>query len=211
MKPWSRIEFAVRNLLHKSRIESELDAEIRGYVDAAADEKIAKGIPPGEAHRQALAECGGMEPVKQAVREGRAGTGIERLWQDVRYTLRQLSRNPAFAWTAVITLGLGIGATTSIFSAVYALLIRPLPYPQSDQLTYISVDFPTGGGDLVSPGFCCGTAGSEVVLAGCRIPMDELQLDRCRRPCAGGLGGNHGKLPSYAWHTPPAWAWLSRR
>lgn len=159
MKPWSRIEFAVRNLLHKSRIESELDAEIRGYVDAAADEKIARGIPPGEAHRQALAECGGMEPVKQAVREGRAGTGIERLWQDVRYTLRQLSRNPAFAWTAVITLGLGIGATTSIFSAVYALLIRPLPYPQSDQLTYISVDFPTGGGDLVSPDFVAAQQG----------------------------------------------------
>jgi putative ABC transport system permease protein len=121
LKLWSRIESALRNLLHKSHIESELDAEIRAYEDATAEEKIAKGIPPEEARRQALVECGGMEQVKQAVREDRAGTSIERICQDVRYTLRQLSRNPAFTWTAVITLGLGIGATTSVFSAVYEL------------------------------------------------------------------------------------------
>ena len=159
MKLWSRIESALRNLLHKSRIESELDAEIRGYVDATADEKIAKGIPPEEARRQALAECGGMEQVKQAVREGRAGTSIERLWQDVRYTLRQLRRNRAFTWTAVLTLGLGIGATSSIFSAVYALLVRPLPYPQSGQLAFISSDFTSEGSDLISPDFVAAQQG----------------------------------------------------
>jgi predicted permease len=176
LKLWSRIEAALRNLRDKSHIESELDAEIRGYVEAAADEKITQGIPPDEARRQALVECGGMEQVKQAVREGRAGAGIERLWQDVRYTLRQLGRNPAFTGTAVITLGLGIGATTSIFSAVYALLIRPLPYPQSDQLAYISVDFPTGAGDLVSPDFVAAQQGlkSFSQVAGCRWMNSNL-------------------------------------
>ena len=81
-----------------------------------------------EARRTALAELGGMEQVKQAVREHRAGTGIELLGQDVRYALRQMRRNRGFSVTAIITLGLGIGATTAIFSAVYSLLLRPLPY-----------------------------------------------------------------------------------
>jgi predicted permease len=75
--------------------------------------------------------------VKQAVRNGRAGALAESLAQDVCYGLRQLRRNPAFTWTAVITLGLGIGATAAIFSAVYALLLRPLPYPGSDRLMFI--------------------------------------------------------------------------
>jgi predicted permease len=159
LKLWFRIESALRNLLHKSHIESELDAEIRGYVDAAADEKIASGIPPEEVRRQALVECGGMEQVKQAVREHRAGAGIELFWQDLRYTLRQLGRNPAFTWTAVITLGLGIGATTSIFSAVYALLLRPLPYPQSAQLAFISAELIPEAGELLSPDFVAAQQG----------------------------------------------------
>lgn len=159
MRVWSRVQSALHNLLNKSQIESELDAEIRSYVDAIAEEKIANGMSPSEARRLALAECGGMEQVKQSVREDRAGTSIELLWQDLRYTFRQLRRNPAFTWTAMLTLGLGIGATTSIFSAVYALLLRPLPYQQSDQLVYISSSFPTGETDLVSPDFIAAQQG----------------------------------------------------
>jgi putative ABC transport system permease protein len=134
---WSRVRFALSNLLHKQQVESDLDAEIRSYVDAVTDEKMASGLAHDEARRRALAESGGMEQVKQAVRNGRAGTFVESVWQDVRYALRQLRRNPAFTWTAVVTLGLGIGATTAIFSAVYALLIHPLPYPGSDRLMFI--------------------------------------------------------------------------
>ncbi len=103
-----------------------------------ADEKIAAGIPAQEARRATLADLGGIEQVKQSVRDHRAGIGLELLWQDVRYALRQLRRNRAFTLTAVITLGLGIGATTAIFSAVYALLLRPLPYPDAGRLMYIS-------------------------------------------------------------------------
>ena len=114
---WLRIKTAGSNLLHKDKLESDLDAEIREYVDALAEEKIASGMSPSEAHRSALSEMGGLEQVKQAVREDRTGTSIELLWQDVRYGMRMLRRNPSFTWTAVITLGLGIGATTSIFSA----------------------------------------------------------------------------------------------
>ena len=133
---WSRLKFALRNLVRKEQVESDLDDEIRSYVDAVTTEKIAAGIAPVEARRLALAECGGTEQVKQAVRNSRAGTLAESVGQDIRFGIRQLRRNPAFTWTAAITLGLGIGATTAIFSAVYALLLRPLPYPDSDRLMY---------------------------------------------------------------------------
>lgn len=157
----SRIRSALRNLLHKQQIESKLDAEIRSYVDAITDEKIAAGLPPEEARRRALAESGGMEQIKQAVREARAGTGIELLWQDLSYALRQLVRNPVYAWTIIITLGLGIGATTAIFSVVYALLLRPLPYPEPSRLVYISSIFKTQGpaDHMFSPEFVAARNG----------------------------------------------------
>jgi hypothetical protein len=134
---WSRVGAAIRNLLRRQQIESELDAEIRSYIDSVTEEKMAAGLSHDEARRRALAESGGMEQVKQAVRNSRTGTFAESVGQDIRYGLRQLRRNPAFAWTAIITLALGIGATTSIFSAVYALLLRPLTYPGSDRLMFI--------------------------------------------------------------------------
>lgn len=151
---WLRIRTSAWNFLHKDKLESDLDAEIREYVDAVAAEKIDAGMSQSEARRSALAEMGGMEQVKQAVRESRTGTTFELLWQDLRYGMRMLRRNPSFTWTAVITLGLGIGATTSIFSAVYSLLLRPLPYSKPDQLVSLTAQTPQFKADvLVSPDF----------------------------------------------------------
>jgi hypothetical protein len=82
-------------MLHKQQVEADLDAEIRSFVDALTDEKIASGLSPDKARHLALAESGGMEQVKQEVRNGRAGTLAESIWQDIRYGLRQLRRNPA--------------------------------------------------------------------------------------------------------------------
>ena len=134
---WSHIKAGFRNLLHTQLVESELDEEIASYVAAATEENIAAGLAPQEARRRALAECGGTEHVKQAVRNGRTGALAESLRQDFRFGIRQLRRNPAFAWTVILTLALGIGATTAIFSAVYALLLRPLSYPDSHRLMFI--------------------------------------------------------------------------
>ena len=151
---WRRIKMAASNLLHKRRLESDLDEEIREYVEAVAQEKIDAGMSSPEARRNALAEMGGMEQVKQAVRQSRAGTTIELLWQDARYGMRMLRRNPSFTWTAVITLGLCIGATTSIFSAVYSLLLRPLPYAAPGLLVSVTGQSPKFQMDvLVSPDF----------------------------------------------------------
>jgi hypothetical protein len=94
-------------------------------------------MSPSEARRTALIDCGGVEQVKQAVREQRSGIGIELLWQDVRYALRQLRRNRAFTFTAVITLALGIGVTTAIFSAASAVILHALPYGDTTRLVYL--------------------------------------------------------------------------
>jgi predicted permease len=154
MRLWARLKSLSRNLLRRQQVESQLDEELRSYADMLADEKISAGVPAQEARRTARADLGGIEQVKQSVRDHRTGTGLELLWQDLRYALRQLRRNRAFTLTAVITLGLGIGATTAIFSAVYALLLRPLPYPDAGRLMYISTPHSTFNADvLASPDF----------------------------------------------------------
>ncbi len=150
----SRIKGCLRTLFRKRQIESQLDEEIRAYVDIVADERIAAGMPAAEAHRTALADFGGVEQVKQAVREGRPGMWLDLLSHDVRYGLRQLRQNRGFTLTAVITLGLGIGATSTIFSAVNSLLLRPLPYHDPDTLMWVSNYWPKLHLDRVmSPNF----------------------------------------------------------
>ena len=134
MKLRFRIGSIARNLFRKKRVESQLDDEVRGYVEMMTDEKIAEGVSPLEARRRVLAEAGGIEPVKQAVRDHRAGAGLERLWQDVRYGWRQLLRNPGFTATVILTLALSIGANTAIFSIVNALLLKSLPYSQPERM-----------------------------------------------------------------------------
>lgn len=160
MQLWSRLKSLARNLLRKPAVEGELDEELRSYADTLTDEKIVAGMSPAEARRTTLAELGGLEQVKQSVRDRRAGVGLELLWQDMRYALRQLARNRAFTVTAVLTLALGIGATTAIFSAVYALLLRPLPYPDADRLMYIATTNGEGfhADTLISPDFVAAQA-----------------------------------------------------
>ncbi len=132
-----RLRSALRNLFRKAQVEKDLDAEVRTFVGMITDEKAAAGVPRAEAERYALAECGGIEQVKQNVRNVRSGISLEIFWQDLRFGFRQLRRNPAFAIAAIFMLGIGIGANTAIFSFVNSVLLRPLPYPDSNRLTII--------------------------------------------------------------------------
>jgi len=134
MQILSRMRHLVTNLLSKEKVEQRLDMELRAYVEMVIEEKVASGIRAEEARRTALAEFEGIEQVKQAVRDHRAGTRLEVIFQDVRYGWRQLRRNPGFTAAAIVTLGLSIGANAAIFSVVNALMLRSLPYSNPERL-----------------------------------------------------------------------------
>jgi len=123
-----------RNLFHKDRVEQEFTEELRTYLDMLTETKIRQGFTPGEARRNALVELGGVEQVHEKVREIRMGHIIETAWRDVRFGVRALVHSPVFSIVTVLSLALGIGANTAIFSVVNGLLLRPLPYPESERI-----------------------------------------------------------------------------
>ncbi|HTV16743.1 MAG TPA: ADOP family duplicated permease [Acidobacteriaceae bacterium] len=139
MSWWLRKWATARNLTHRQRAEADLEAEVRACAEMLADEKTAGGLPHAEAKRRALAEMGGVEALKQAVRDDRAGAGIGRLAQDVRFGLRQLRRSPAFTVMALLMIAAGIGITTAMYSIVYAVILKPLPFAHSDRLVAVGV------------------------------------------------------------------------
>jgi predicted permease len=140
----TRLRELLRNLLRRKQVEQELDDELRTSVDLLTEERVKAGLTPHEARRQALAELGGMEPVKESVRASRGGALLHELMQDVRFAVRLFRKRSGFAAAAVITLALGIGANVTIFSAVRAVLLDEPPYPQPNRLVRLSVSFPRG-------------------------------------------------------------------
>jgi|GEM_PF-999708 len=145
MKVWSWINSTLRNLLHKQQMESQLDAEVRVYVEMVAQEYIAKGLSPEEAMRRALVEFGGVEQVKESVRESRSGTTLESIWMDVRWAAKSIRRAPGSALAMVLLLALGMGGVTALFGPLYSLVLKPLPFPHPEQLMRVQggvqVDF----------------------------------------------------------------------
>jgi len=123
-----------RNIFRKKHVDQELDEEIRGYLELIAAEKVRRGMAPEEAICEARRDLGGLEQVKESVRDIRIGISMDTLMQDLRYALRTLNRNLAFSSVVVLTLALGIGANTAIFTVVNGVLLKPLPYPDPDHL-----------------------------------------------------------------------------
>jgi len=120
--------------LFRKTWEQDLNDELRFHMEKQIALKISAGIPSDEARRRAVLEFGGLEAVKEDCREQRRGFWLETLWGDVRYGLRMLRKNPAFAIIAILTLAAGIGVTSAVFSFVDRNLFRSLPYPHDDRL-----------------------------------------------------------------------------
>ena len=159
---WTHWRFLVRQSFRKRRRQHELDEELRFHVEQSTATKIAAGMAAEEAQRQALIEFGGVERTREQCHEQRPGWWLDTVAQDVRYALRGFRRKPEFTITVIATLALGIGATSTIFSAVNSLLLRPLPYRNANTLVWVTNNWPKIHMERVmSPNFVAARAESK--------------------------------------------------
>lgn len=127
----------LRLLARRQRVERAMDAELRHHLDCEIGERVSRGMPPAEARRSALRDFGGIEATKELGRDARGGRLLEDLAFDLQYAVRVLRRSPAHTTASVLTFALGIGAVTIIFSLVYGILLRPLPYAAPGRLVVV--------------------------------------------------------------------------
>src|SRR5579864_2603153 len=129
-----KVRSFLRNLFSRRRVEVDLDQEVNSHLGLLVEENIRAGMSPGEAQRAARIELGGIEQVKEQVREQGLGNWLHSVVSDCRYGVRQLRKNPGSTAVMVFTLALAIGAATAIFSVVYGVLLRPLPYTDANRI-----------------------------------------------------------------------------
>jgi putative ABC transport system permease protein len=138
---FSDLRFRLRALFRRRSVERELGDELQFHLERAADAHRRQGLSAGDARRRALAELGGLETTREACRSARGTAGFEHTVQDLRYAVRVLRKHPGFTAGVVLTLGLGVGATTTMFSVVDGVLLRELPYPEADRIVQIGRTF----------------------------------------------------------------------
>ena len=167
----SRLASLFRNLFRGTEVERELDDELRSAVETLADRYVAQGMSRAQARRAACLEFGGVEQLKEEIRDGRVGVTLDGLAVDTRHALRTLGKSPGFTAAIVVTMALGIGANSAIFSVVHALLLAPLPYRDADRLIFVWSDMTDSGfprvplsgpelGDLRSRSTTCSAFGA---------------------------------------------------
>jgi putative ABC transport system permease protein len=135
----------LQSLLRRKKTEQELDEELGAFLELAAEEKMKSGMSRKEALRQVRLERGNLDVSKELVRSGGWESFVETCWQDLVYAARTLRKSPSFTFVAVLTLALGIGATTAIFSVVYGVLLQPLPFNDATRLILLNETTPRVG------------------------------------------------------------------
>src|ERR1700704_2081006 len=128
------LSHGLRSLFRRERVDRELDEELNGFLEMAAEEKMKQGMSRKDALRAVRLERGNLETSKEVVRSASWESLVEPCWQDLRLALRRLRMAPAFTIATVLTLALGIGATTSIFTLVHAVLLKSLPVASPGEL-----------------------------------------------------------------------------
>ena len=134
----------LKGLIRSRRVEQELDEELQAYLDSSVEARVRAGMTPEDARRAARVELGSIEAVKDYTRGVGWEATVEQAWRDLRYGARTLRRSPAFAAVVVVTLTLGIGANTAIFSAVNAIMLRTLPVAHPEELISLKALYPNG-------------------------------------------------------------------
>ena len=148
------ILYRLRALLSRGKVERELDDELRFHMHQQADKYVAAGLSPEEAARRVRLEFGGLDEVKEECRDARGIGALEEAARNVRFAGRTLAKRPGFTMVAVATLALGIGANSAVFSALNAILLRPLALPDADRLMRLEqhvADTTTFGTLFVAP------------------------------------------------------------
>jgi hypothetical protein len=127
----------IGNLFSRNKVDREIDAELQAHIEMRIEDNLAEGMSPEQARRDALVRFGSRTATRERVTGMDAALMLDSIWCDIRFSCRQLIRNPGFAVTAIVVLGLGMGASVAIFAFVDAALVKPLPYKDAGRLVSV--------------------------------------------------------------------------